>query len=69
MTTAAYRDLFDAVIAKGLAPGETVVTEGQLRVVPGRAVDIRDPAGAPRPAAKAAKGPKEGKGGKEATQP
>ncbi len=34
----------DAVIAKGLAEGETVVTEGQLRVIPGRPVDIKDPA-------------------------
>ena len=59
----------EAVIAQGLAPGDKVVTEGQLRVVPGRAVDIREPASGPRPAAKAAKSPKEGKGGKEATQP
>lgn len=59
----------EAVITKGLAPGETLVTEGQLRVVPGRAVDIRDPAGGPRPATRSAKGPKEGKGGQEATQP
>src|SRR5204863_234860 len=35
----------DAVIAKGLSVGETVVTDGQLRVVPGGAVDIRQPDG------------------------
>jgi multidrug efflux system membrane fusion protein len=42
----------EVVVAKGLAPGETVVVDGQLRVVPGRAVQIRQPdapatAGAP----------------------
>ena len=31
-----------AVIAKGVAPGETVVTDGQLRLFPG----APDPAGA-----------------------
>lgn len=35
----------DAVIAKGLSAGETVVIDGQLRVVPGRAVEIKQPAG------------------------
>jgi multidrug efflux system membrane fusion protein len=59
----------EAVIAKGLAAGETVVTEGQLRVVPGRAVDIRDAAGGARPATKAAPGVKESKGGKETAKP
>lgn len=59
----------EAVIAKGLAPGELVVTEGQLRVVPGRAVDVRDPAGGARPAAKGAKGAGEAKAGKENAQP
>ena len=34
----------DTVIAKGLAPGETVVTEGQLRLVPGSHVTLRDAA-------------------------
>lgn len=37
----------DAVVLKGLAQGETVVTEGQLRVVPGRPVEIKSPDGAP----------------------
>jgi multidrug efflux system membrane fusion protein len=36
----------DAVISKGLADGETVVVDGQLRVMPGRPVDIKTP-GAP----------------------
>jgi multidrug efflux system membrane fusion protein len=30
----------EAVIASGLSPGETVVTEGQLRLIPGVRVDI-----------------------------
>jgi len=29
----------ETVIAKGLSPGETVVTEGQLRLVPGTKVE------------------------------
>lgn len=36
----------DAVIASGLAVGETVVTDGQLRVVAGRPVEIKTPEGA-----------------------
>lgn len=36
----------DAVISKGLTDGETVVVDGQLRVMPGRPVDIKTP-GAP----------------------
>ena len=31
----------DAVIGKGLEPGETVVTDGQLRLVPGSRVEIK----------------------------
>jgi multidrug efflux system membrane fusion protein len=31
----------EAVIAKGLAEGESIVSEGQLRVVPGRAVEVK----------------------------
>jgi multidrug efflux system membrane fusion protein len=34
----------DSVVSKGLSPGETVVTEGQLRVLPGKPVQIK-PAG------------------------
>jgi len=33
----------DAVIAKGLTAGETIVTDGQLRVIAGRPVDIKTP--------------------------
>jgi membrane fusion protein, multidrug efflux system len=33
----------EAVISKGLQEGELVVTEGQLRVLPGKAVEIRQP--------------------------
>lgn len=36
----------DIVIASGLKPGETVVTEGQLRLAPGMKVQVRD--GRPR---------------------
>jgi multidrug efflux system membrane fusion protein len=42
-----------AVIASGLKPGETVVTDGQLTLKPGLMVKARQPAG-PAPAAKAA---------------
>jgi membrane fusion protein, multidrug efflux system len=40
----------ELVVQKGLEPGETVVTEGQLRLEPGSRVDLSDgqtPAGAP----------------------
>jgi len=36
----------DAVISKGLVEGETVVVDGQLRVIPGNPVSVKDPAGA-----------------------
>jgi multidrug efflux system membrane fusion protein len=40
----------ETVIEKGLTPGETVVTDGQLQLVPGAKVEIRDHAGAnPKP--------------------
>jgi len=35
----------DAVIASGIQPGETVVTDGQLRLIPGIKVQVRGPAG------------------------
>ncbi len=47
----------DAVITKGLAEGETVVIDGQLRVLPGKPVDVKTP-GAPT-------GDKGGKGKKK----
>ena len=48
-----------SVIAKGLAAGERVVTDGQLRLVPGARVEVR--AGAPAPA------PPTGSPGKESS--
>jgi len=35
----------ETVIEKGLTPGETVVTEGTLRLVPGARVQVREPQG------------------------
>ncbi len=35
----------DLVIDKGLEQGETVVTEGQLRLAPGSTVQLREPNG------------------------
>jgi multidrug efflux system membrane fusion protein len=34
----------EAVIARGVAPGERVVTDGQLRLSPGAKVEVTDPA-------------------------
>lgn len=48
----------DAVITKGLAEGETIVIDGQLRVMPGKPVDVKTP-GAPT----GGKGTKGSKGG------
>ena len=53
--------LKETVISRGLAEGETVVTEGQLRVVPGGPVEIRTPGGVPAGDAGKAKGKKESK--------
>jgi multidrug efflux system membrane fusion protein len=39
----------ELVIAQGLEPGETVVTEGQLRLAPGSPVRLRDESGRPLP--------------------
>jgi len=33
----------DAIISKGLKAGEKVVTDGQPRLVPGAAVEVRQP--------------------------
>ena len=35
----------DMVIDKGLQPGESIVTEGQLRLAPGMKVQMRQPGG------------------------
>jgi multidrug efflux system membrane fusion protein len=55
-----------AVIARGLEPGETVVTDGQLRVVPNRPVEIK-PTNAPPAAGAETVAPKgsEGSGAKK----
>jgi multidrug efflux system membrane fusion protein len=37
----AMQDERSAVIEKGLTPGETVVTDGQLRLAPGARVQIK----------------------------
>jgi len=47
----------DSVISKGLAAGETVVKDGQLRLVPGAKVVVRTGLDAGPPAAKAPKSP------------
>jgi multidrug efflux system membrane fusion protein len=54
----------DAVIAKGLQEGETVVIDGQLRVIPKKPVEIKDANPAPG-ASKAGKGGGEGGGKKK----
>jgi multidrug efflux system membrane fusion protein len=48
-----------AVVSNGLKEGETVVIDGQLRVIPGRPVEIKTPAGT---AAGSGKGGEGGKG-------
>lgn len=53
----------DAVIAQGLTEGETVITEGQLRVLPGREVDVKQPS-APGAGGEGGRGKGKGKGGK-----
>lgn len=50
----------DAVISKGLAEGETVVIDGQLRVVPGRAVEVKQNATGSSKAGKKKDAPKDG---------
>lgn len=47
----------DAVVTKGLEEGETVVIDGQLRVIPGKPVEIKQAEGAP-----AGANPERGKG-------
>jgi len=45
----------ETVVASGLAAGETVVVEGQVKLVPGAKVEVLAPAGAAPPRAEAAK--------------
>jgi membrane fusion protein, multidrug efflux system len=69
----------DAVITKGLTEGETVVIDGQLRVEPGKPVEIKQPGGAAatggdhaagdRGGRKGGKGGKGGRGGKDKPEP
>ena len=44
----------ETVVQKGLSAGERVVTDGQLRLVPGARVDIKTSAAPPDPATPAA---------------
>jgi membrane fusion protein, multidrug efflux system len=46
VTTGARVDQ-DLVVERGLTPGETVVTEGQLRLAPGMKIMVRDPSQVP----------------------
>ena len=39
----------DAVIRSGIEPGETVITDGQLRLTPGARVDVKSAEAAPQP--------------------
>jgi multidrug efflux system membrane fusion protein len=53
----------DAVVAKGLNEGETVVVDGQMRVIPGKPVEIKEAPAADGSPAKSGKGGHgEGKG-------
>lgn len=54
----------DAVIIKGLTEGETVVVDGQFRVIPGKPVEVKDP-GAPAGGARGGKGGGEGGKGRK----
>jgi multidrug efflux system membrane fusion protein len=54
----------EAVVAKGLNEGEIVVIDGQLRVVPGRPVEIKQPNSSPG-GGRGPAGAKGGKGGDE----
>ncbi len=70
--TASLRVDQDMVVDKGLAPGETVVTEGQLRLAPDSRVVIRDGRGAPGAIPAGGRGGRGGRGrgeGKDATAP
>jgi multidrug efflux system membrane fusion protein len=46
----AFNDGLDSVIAKGIRSGERVVTDGQLRLIPGVSVEIKPAGPAPTPA-------------------
>src|SRR5262249_20924821 len=50
----------DAILDRGVQPGERVVTDGQLRLVPGARVEIKPAPGAPGNAPSSTPGPKAG---------
>jgi multidrug efflux system membrane fusion protein len=64
--TTAMRSGQDLVIASGLAAGETVITEGQMRLAPGMRVVVRD--GRPRDGKKGG-GKKGGEGAEKGGEP
>jgi membrane fusion protein, multidrug efflux system len=53
----------DMVIESGLEPGETVVTQGQLRLAPGSRIVVRDANGGGREGKGGGRGGRDGKGG------
>ncbi|MSU24576.1 MAG: efflux RND transporter periplasmic adaptor subunit [Opitutus sp.] len=57
----------DAVVTKGLAEGEVVVTDGQLRVISGKPVEVKqsDPTAAPGAPTERGRGKGKGKGKKQ----
>jgi multidrug efflux system membrane fusion protein len=57
----------DAVVTKGLTDGEVVVTDGQLRVIPGKPVEIKQADAAAGAPAERGKGKGKGKGKKQET--
>lgn len=57
----------DLVIAQGVDPGETVVTEGQLRLAPGSRVQLRDDSGRPSGPGGFPGGGRGGRGGRRAS--
>ena len=61
--TVAQRVADDVVIGKGLTPGETIVTEGQLRLEQGTRVQVSDPNGNVQDRGGSGKGGRGGKGG------
>jgi multidrug efflux system membrane fusion protein len=64
--TTAMRSGQDLVIASGLVGGETVITEGQMRLAPGMRVVVRD--GRPRDGKKGG-GKKGGEGAEKGGEP
>ena len=47
--TVGWLDQGDTIITSGLKAGETVVTDGQLRLSPGARVSIKPPVGSQAP--------------------